>query len=305
VLGAIGAAVLGLAFGASAHAQANRTFVSTTGVDTNPCTATAPCRNFSRAIAQVADGGEVLAVDSGGYGAFSVTGKAVRVMAAPGVQAGVTVSTGTTAAIFISNAPWVVLKGLTVSTPSDIVYGILVSGVGQTTIEGLSVSGFNEGIRVLGGHAVIQDTHVLNGRGSFPTGISLAASAAADVQAVVERVRLQGVYMGLETRSSTTHRAQAVVRSSVATGNAGFGFHAYSIGEPSQLTIEDCVSSGNGYGAGATNADTLVRVANSTITHNDTGLALFGLASALLSRGDNTVEDNDTAGAFTGTFSRR
>src|SRR6188768_3004004 len=41
-----------------------RTFVSTAGDDTNPCSATQPCRSFATAIANTTAGGEVLAIDS-------------------------------------------------------------------------------------------------------------------------------------------------------------------------------------------------------------------------------------------------
>ena len=50
----------------AAHAQ-QRTFVSaTTGNDANNCLRPTPCRNFQRAHDAVADGGEVVALASGG-----------------------------------------------------------------------------------------------------------------------------------------------------------------------------------------------------------------------------------------------
>jgi hypothetical protein len=57
----------------SAQAQAIRTYVSTTGNDSNQCTITAPCRHFSAAVAATAVGGEVDALDPGGYGSFTIS----------------------------------------------------------------------------------------------------------------------------------------------------------------------------------------------------------------------------------------
>ena len=70
--------------------SAQRAFVSTTGNDANPCSLVAPCRSFQAAINTVTAGGEVIAVDSGGYGSFTVD-KSVTVSAAPGVHAGISV----------------------------------------------------------------------------------------------------------------------------------------------------------------------------------------------------------------------
>src|SRR5437870_11556491 len=82
---------------AAAHkaaALAQRTFVSAaTGNDANPCTRTAPCRNFAAAIAQTASGGEVVVLDSGGYGTVTIN-QAVSLIAPSGVYAGITVFSG-------------------------------------------------------------------------------------------------------------------------------------------------------------------------------------------------------------------
>src|SRR5258706_12561942 len=67
-----------------------RSFVSVTGSDANAatgCTLGSPCRSFGAAIGAVAGNGEVIALDSGGYGRFDVT-KSVTVSAPPGVYAG-------------------------------------------------------------------------------------------------------------------------------------------------------------------------------------------------------------------------
>jgi hypothetical protein len=60
-------------FTAPAHAQATRTWVSGVGDDANPCSRTAPCKTFAGAIAKTAPGGEIDALDPGGFGALTIT----------------------------------------------------------------------------------------------------------------------------------------------------------------------------------------------------------------------------------------
>src|ERR1700721_110894 len=51
-----------------------RTFVSSSGGDTNPCTVAAPCATFAQAYSMVAPNGIVAALDPGKYGPLTITG---------------------------------------------------------------------------------------------------------------------------------------------------------------------------------------------------------------------------------------
>src|SRR3954462_13273414 len=66
-------AVLAILLTAPAHAQATRTWVSGVGDDANPCSRTAPCKTFAGAISKTAAGGEIDALDPGGFGAVTIT----------------------------------------------------------------------------------------------------------------------------------------------------------------------------------------------------------------------------------------
>src|ERR1700747_1674983 len=57
----------------AAQAQASRTWVSGVGDDANPCSRTAPCKTFAGAISKTAAGGEIDALDPGGFGAVTIT----------------------------------------------------------------------------------------------------------------------------------------------------------------------------------------------------------------------------------------
>ena len=67
-----------LAFASLTQAQATRTWVSGVGDDVNPCSRTAPCKTFAGAISKTAAGGEIDALDPGGFGAVTLDRKSTR-----------------------------------------------------------------------------------------------------------------------------------------------------------------------------------------------------------------------------------
>src|SRR5688500_34309 len=69
---------LTLAFASVAQAQATRTWVSGVGDDVNPCSRTAPCKTWAGAISKTAAGGEINALDAGGFGSVTIT-KAITI----------------------------------------------------------------------------------------------------------------------------------------------------------------------------------------------------------------------------------
>src|ERR1044071_5393772 len=65
-----------LLFVVAVQAQENlatRTWVSGTGDDSQPCSRTAPCKTFVGALTKTATGGEITAMDSGGFGSVRIT----------------------------------------------------------------------------------------------------------------------------------------------------------------------------------------------------------------------------------------
>jgi hypothetical protein len=68
--------VAGVGAAALANATAQRTFVASTGNDANNafnCSIVKPCRGFAAAVGVTASGGEVIVLDSAGYGAVMIT----------------------------------------------------------------------------------------------------------------------------------------------------------------------------------------------------------------------------------------
>src|ERR1700723_3634599 len=107
------AAALAVSLPAHAAGTLTRTFVSSTGIDTNPCTIAAPCATFAAAYAAVAANGVVAALDPGKYGPLTIT-------------------TGIT----INGNGWSAITGLANGS------GITVTaGSGDVTLTGLEIDG--------------------------------------------------------------------------------------------------------------------------------------------------------------------
>src|ERR1700747_3601906 len=83
----VGIATIALCLTAQpAHAQATRTWVSGVGDDANPCPRTAPCKTFAGAISKTANGGEIDALDPGGFGTLTIT-KSITIDGGGGIVA--------------------------------------------------------------------------------------------------------------------------------------------------------------------------------------------------------------------------
>ena len=97
----------------TAFAATQRTFVKSIGIDNPTCALNAPCRTLGAAIAATSPGGEVIVLDSAGYGAVTIF-QSVSIIAPPGIYAGISVATGTGITVNNPNAK-VILEGLTIN----------------------------------------------------------------------------------------------------------------------------------------------------------------------------------------------
>jgi parallel beta helix pectate lyase-like protein len=303
---------------------AQRTFVSAgSGSDANPCTRAFPCRNFATAVGVTDAGGEVVVLDSGGYGTVSIT-QEVALISPQGVYAGITAMAGIGIAINAAVADKVVLRGLTVNGIGGT-NGVYFGTGNSLTIESCVINGFNdEGIASVAadGTLSIKDTIARN-NGS---GILIApVSGLSDVS--VEHCRVEGNVGDGVWAGSNTHVS---VRDSVIFDNA-VGIRAQNAGSTAvaDVSVENCAilsnssiglfASGAGQGFGVMSvsnssvaynatgirADTagIIRVSNCTITRNTTGVTALG--GAIITRLNNTLEANTPDGAFTATFAAK
>ena len=291
-----------------------RTFVSAEiGVDTNPCTRVAPCRSFTAALAVTDSDGEVIAVDSGGYGPATIA-QAVSITAPRGVQAGVTATSGNAITINTLSSANVLLKNLSL-TGAGATYGVNVQTVGSLVIDGCTTADFslrgisfltsNSGARLLVIDSVVRrsfDAGIVigstNGRAMLDAVSIVDCSIGVDVVGTDVMIR-NSIVAGANTSGFTAAPfARLVIANSIARGNA-IGFEAYSSGV---LVMSNCTAVDNYlYGVEARQTNTIIDIAGSTIAMNATGIAMSG-GGTVNSRGNNTLESNTTDGAFSALF---
>ena len=294
----------GLGSATSSLALPNRVFVSArSGNDANSCdNILTPCQTFQGGINQVAPGGEVIALDSGGYGRFNIS-KAVKIEAPPGIVAFVHPSSGTAVSILAGSTDSVILRGLVLSVGAGD--GINAGTVGELHVENCVIDGFVRGIEFqASGKLFVLDTIIRN---SSAQGIEIHPSSGTAV-AAIERCRLEKNQDGLEVSALTGGVAKASIKESFASGQSDTGLRADadSVGT-AELNIENCLVANNVNGIfGFANVGmALVRVSNTTVTDNTgTGVHFVGNGQ-VVTRGNNTVEGNATNGTFAGTFTAK
>lgn len=298
---------LTLAFAAVAQAQATRTWVSGVGDDANPCSRTAPCKTFAGAISKTFIGGEIDALDPGGFGTVTITksitidGCCITSILASGTN-GVNVNIAPNA-----NDPErrVTLRHLTIN-------GTGSSGaVGQRTglrainyTQGLAVHVENcfiqnftqEGIfmshTVSGGTLHVKDTNITN----CNVGISIATSTGF-VVANMDHVRLEK--MTSHGLSIGTH-GHAHVNNCYIAFNGGDGVSMAAGVTDGTVNLESTFIASNQFGAGVRNGGTgsIIDLSNTSIMQNGTGIASSSGAAGggVNSHGNNQISGNVAAG---------
>jgi hypothetical protein len=289
-------AIFTFAFASLAQAQATRTWVSGVGDDANPCSRTAPCKTFAGAISKTAAGGIIDALDPGGFGAVTI-GKSITLDSC--CIAGVLAS-GTNA-ININGAGIVVnLRHLDIEGVGLGLIGVNITNAASVVIEDCVIFGFGAGTargisdtRTVSGSLSVRNTIIKqNGQ----SGAVIFPSGGAIVAAVFDNCTFQGngsAGLAIEPNVSLT------VFRSVSTGNVDAGFFAQG-NATANMNLESCIASHNGKGITAdTNA--IVRVSDSQITNNTTGLNPLA-GGQISSYGNNNVTANGSGnGPFNGT----
>src|SRR5580700_10695315 len=152
-----------------AHAQATRTWVSGVGDDANPCSRTAPCQTFAGAITKTAAGGEIDALDPGGFGILTIT-KSITIDGGGGVASvmvsggfGITVSAGATDIVTIRNVQLQGDLGNGSSPGTSGTSGIVFNSGAMLVVDNCKIDGFTaSGIAaVTSANAILNVTNTL------------------------------------------------------------------------------------------------------------------------------------------------
>jgi hypothetical protein len=197
-----------------AAAQATRTWISGVGDDVNPCSRTAPCKTWAGAIAKTAATGEINCLDSGGFGAVTIT-KSITLRCV-GVEAGVLVAATSGITINAAATDKVVIEGL--------------------DIEGLSgIGGSIHGINIISARdVVVRDTSIRGFQGTA-TSSGIMVNAGTQASVVVENSIILNNNVGITVISAGGNGAARVYGSSIV-GNLIAGLRVSGVGNKAEIS---------------------------------------------------------------------
>jgi Right handed beta helix region len=240
-----------------AHA---RVFVSSHGLDTNPCTVTQPCRTFQVAHDTAAANDEIDVLDPAGYGPLFITkGISIQAHGFGGITAAFQSDAIT---ISVSTSDPVTLNGLLIDGAGVGNTGIRISSgasvqILNCVVRNFSLNGIYEVTSTSGASLLIEDTVVSD---NFGFGSGIRVQPGNSVKATLSRVTANNNIRGIQIFvGATTTIANSVISNSGDTGLQVFGGVTY--------------------------------LAKTVISGNGTGVFL-GVAAN--SYGDNYIQDNTT-----------
>jgi hypothetical protein len=263
-------------------AQATRTWISGVGDDVNPCSRTAPCKTFAGAIAKTAAGGEIDALDPGGFGALTIT-KAITLDGGSGIVAsvlasgvnGIVIAAGATDTVVLRNLQ---INGAGTAAGTDTRGVKFLSGA-QLVVENCDISRMGKrGISIEsstpGAVASIINSTVHD---NLVNGIIVSPPAGIANHVVLHNVRaVNNLFYGL----GTTAGATVEILGSTLSNNVGGGI----LTDNSIVELQGSMVSGNGIGITSQNGG-IVRLGGTTVSGNTTTLTIS--AGTIASYGDN------------------
>jgi Right handed beta helix region len=274
-----------------AQAQANRTWVSGVGDDLNPCSRTAPCKTWAGAFSKTAEGGEIDALDPGGYGTLTAT-KSITIEGTKGAGFGSTLNASVSGFIInVTTNP---------ATSTVVLRNVSIQGIRRCVVAGCQ--GTN-GVRYLAGNKLVIDNCQIMGGTSNGVDATKTSSGqliikdttiddanigvrvtttVGTLSVAIDNCRIQGNTTGVDGLTG----AVITVTNSAISHNSNFGL----IAEGGTLNVSRSSVNNNGTGIQA-GAGTTVRISDNNI-YNNTGKGISNLAGA----GMATANNNRTGG---------
>ncbi len=306
ILTAIACAVLGSA-ATPALALNGRSFVSAQGSDTNSCSLAAPCRTLQVAVNNTNAGGEVVILNSAGYGIVTIN-KEITISSI-GAQASITAGSGQTAITINAGAgDHVRLVGLTLFGAGVGSNGIAIQSAQEVAIRDTRIAGFvGSGILLTDGavgltvdHAAVED----NGNVGIDIVPNAANGAGAGIVSVylnrVDAAGNNGADVVIDGTNLGNGGIVSALLNDVHTGRSGVGIQVQSTAGAAQAvaTIARSRVFGNGTGVVAT-SNAVIYIDRSEITGNTTGVAVGG--GTVVTYANNAINGNgaDVNGTLT------
>jgi hypothetical protein len=282
------------------QAQATRTWVSGVGDDANPCSRTAPCKTFAGAISKTAAGGEINALDPGGFGAVTIT-KSISIEA-DGVMGGV-LAAGTNGIIINAGANDVVtLRGLTIDGIGTGLNGIRFLAGGSLHVIDCTIANFTgKGIdfQPSGTSSLfVTSTSIKKTAGA----VHVVPQATGSATGTLDRVSLNENTFGLRVED----RSELALVDSTISENATHGiFVRASAAGPAHLSAVRSKSTGNGAaGVRSEGSGAVARLDGMLITKNNGGM-IAASGGAIISFRNNSNDGNGTNGGPTATVTQQ
>jgi hypothetical protein len=287
-----------------AQASLTRTFVSSAGSDSNPCTITQPCATFAHAYSLTAAGGIVAALDPGKYGPLAITGAITingygwAAITAPAAGNGITITAGAT-----DN---VALIGLEIDGAGAGYDGIVLNLAGSLTVTNCTLQNFahNGSDNTTGNGILMQPTTgtltftITNTTASNNGNVGInyfPPSGTATVNGVIDHVVADANKFGIVVQPfhATGGSIVVTVSDSIASNNISDGIFAGFGSATLKLSIDSVSFSGNSIGLSAGNPANVL-LGRSVITGNGTGVLNSTSPNTFGSYQDNRINLNGT-----------
>jgi hypothetical protein len=287
-----------------AQASLTRTFVSSAGSDSNPCTITQPCATFAHAYSLTAASGIVAALDPGKYGPLTITGAITingngwAAITAPAAGNGITINAG--------GSDNVALIGLEIDGAGAGYNGIVLNLAGSLTVTNCTLQNFvysgsgattGNGIlmRPTAGTLAFTITNTTASNNGLVGIYFLPPSGSPNANGVIDHVVVDANQYGIGVDGSFTTGGSIVVTvsDSIASDNSAQGIFAGNGSAPIKLSIDNATTSGNATGITA-GAPANVLLGRSVITGNGIGVFNQTSPNTFGSYHDNRINLNGT-----------
>jgi hypothetical protein len=284
------------------YGQASRTWVSGVGDDANPCSRTAPCKTFAGAISKTAPGGEIDALDPGGFGALTIT-KAITIDGGGGQVASVLVAGTNGIVVQAGPSDVVILRNLRINGIGSGFNGVRFLSGKDLNIESCYIFGFTQnGLDIALNQGTQATVHVINSVFKNNTGDGIRATNAIAPVVKVGIYNTQVMVSGTNGIEASTNSRVSVDHGFIsASGGSAVASNGTSGSSIASVDYSDLIDGNSGI---TTSNGSFAVVGHTTMTGN-TGTAYntssgtifaYSTSAANATNGTNRVHDNGGTG---------
>jgi hypothetical protein len=296
ILNTLTVSVFCLACVSIAQAQATQTWVASTGNDANTCTKLSPCKTFAGAQVKTAAGGEIDALDQGGFGAVTIN-KSLTIDGGVGLFAAIHAPSVTAVTVSAATTDVVIIRNLTLDGQGTGIDGVKVTAAKEVHVESCQIINFTanaiEVATSANSHLFLQESTM---RDNGNAGLLVSTSAGL-ARATVDRCWFRANGSGVIARDFS----RVMLNSNLLSGNSSFGIlaEALTAGRPAQVNVEHSTITHNANkgiqaGSAAALASSIVRISENEITNNTNEGVLVSTNGVVETYQNNKIRGNGT-----------